>query len=460
MARGRQPNTNREINWVTDEDGNVLGYMKDAKTLVATAEYSLEQSSRADITGVVASTGSGDLVLPDGVTRFRPKLQLFAKKLQDNPVFGKVMASPPTITISPTDNAPTSLSGSVWVPVNDASKVTVNGALTSFFTNGLSHVVYNLTSIKNRPSIAFCTDALDVEFELNVSSTLERFGIVVDGEWLQNTPLTYPSATAGNWTRQYKITFATRRMREIQLFGSSLSGVAGFYVTNKDVVHAAPDRATLKTYILSDSYGGANVLGAPDNGFVNGLLAANEFKNFIHSQVGGTGYVNSSPFLGRLQAIVASDGVPDCVITAGGINDTANATLETAINSYFSYCASINPHALHIVYGPWMPKLYLNGGGKYTAITNYIKSALAASGLKNWVFLDTVNGGWLTSFGTSSSASGPWFNGNGNEGATTGSGNSDFYIGTDGTHPNNAGSLYLTERSVREVSAALQSMIN
>lgn len=34
MTYGRQQSTNREINWVTDEDGNVLGYMKDPKTLI------------------------------------------------------------------------------------------------------------------------------------------------------------------------------------------------------------------------------------------------------------------------------------------------------------------------------------------------------------------------------------------------------------------------------------------
>lgn len=34
MTYGRQPRVNEEINWVTDEDGNVLGYMKDLKTMI------------------------------------------------------------------------------------------------------------------------------------------------------------------------------------------------------------------------------------------------------------------------------------------------------------------------------------------------------------------------------------------------------------------------------------------
>lgn len=35
MTYGRQAKVNDEINWVTDEDNNVVGYMKDDKTLVA-----------------------------------------------------------------------------------------------------------------------------------------------------------------------------------------------------------------------------------------------------------------------------------------------------------------------------------------------------------------------------------------------------------------------------------------
>jgi hypothetical protein len=34
MTAGRQPRVNEEINWVTDEDNNVLGFMKDASTFV------------------------------------------------------------------------------------------------------------------------------------------------------------------------------------------------------------------------------------------------------------------------------------------------------------------------------------------------------------------------------------------------------------------------------------------
>lgn len=37
MTAGRQPRVSEEINWVTDEDGNVLGYMKDPRTMVQIA---------------------------------------------------------------------------------------------------------------------------------------------------------------------------------------------------------------------------------------------------------------------------------------------------------------------------------------------------------------------------------------------------------------------------------------
>lgn len=39
-----------------------------------------------------------------------------------------------------------------------------------------------------------------------------------------------------------------------------------------------------------------------------------------------------------------------------------------------------------------------------------------------------------------------WITGNGKVGATTGNGNADIYISSDGTHPSNAGHEYLAWR--------------
>lgn len=65
MARGRQQKINREINWVTDEDGNVLGYMKDGKTLIPITELSESQLANPLIKGA-AGVGNGKIYGEDG----------------------------------------------------------------------------------------------------------------------------------------------------------------------------------------------------------------------------------------------------------------------------------------------------------------------------------------------------------------------------------------------------------
>lgn len=61
MARGRQPEVNREINWVSDEDGNVIGYMKDPKTLIQITELTDEQRAKTSIVAAAGTDSSGNI---------------------------------------------------------------------------------------------------------------------------------------------------------------------------------------------------------------------------------------------------------------------------------------------------------------------------------------------------------------------------------------------------------------
>lgn len=63
MTAGRQPRVNEEINWVTDEDNNVLGFMKDARTFVPIPTIENDPLTGGNDIVVGAST----LKLPAGV---------------------------------------------------------------------------------------------------------------------------------------------------------------------------------------------------------------------------------------------------------------------------------------------------------------------------------------------------------------------------------------------------------
>lgn len=61
MTRGRQPKVNDEINWVTDEDDNVLGYMKDDKTLIPITELTDAQRANPAILGAAGADNNGGI---------------------------------------------------------------------------------------------------------------------------------------------------------------------------------------------------------------------------------------------------------------------------------------------------------------------------------------------------------------------------------------------------------------
>lgn len=66
MTYGRQPRVNDEINWVTDEDGNVLGYMKDDKTLIPITELTDAQRANTAILGAAGADNNGGIYDADG----------------------------------------------------------------------------------------------------------------------------------------------------------------------------------------------------------------------------------------------------------------------------------------------------------------------------------------------------------------------------------------------------------
>lgn len=73
MTAGRQPRVNEEINWVTDEDNNVLGFMKDARTFVPIPTVNTDLLTG----GIALSVGGKSVAVRD--LMFPPADSLIAK---------------------------------------------------------------------------------------------------------------------------------------------------------------------------------------------------------------------------------------------------------------------------------------------------------------------------------------------------------------------------------------------
>ena len=155
---------------------------------------------------------------------------------------------------------------------------------------------------------------------------------------------------------------------------------------------------------------------------------------------GGTGYLNSGPsggnkvpFASRYDTDIAPNN-PDIIVFAGGINDNPDinsswtpAVLQAAATALYQHALSKNPSAKIYVLGPWQP----SATHSYPPLLG-VRSALmaAAAAVPEVKFLDVQ----------------PFFTGYGNTSSPHGDGNSDIYIGADGTHPNPAGHAYIASQ--------------
>jgi lysophospholipase L1-like esterase len=155
------------------------------------------------------------------------------------------------------------------------------------------------------------------------------------------------------------------------------------------------------------------------------------------SGIGGTGYIAPGlynlPFGSRVQHDVIGYK-PEFVIIAGGFNDIRynDATrVGSAAAAVFEAIQAGLPDATVIVVGPWRPNQ--SDDGKTLVPLNAELSKVAASaGLP---YVDVLD----------------WFSGNGNAKTPSPAGNATYYIGSDGTHPTQAGHQYLAERLASEL---------
>lgn len=196
--------------------------------------------------------------------------------------------------------------------------------------------------------------------------------------------------------------------------------------------------------------------------------------------MGGTGYAPNSANADTLNSgnafggRIASCGRarPDLVITAGGVNDNnwlalppyasaeaARLGFIDAVTAYFQDLRAALPETVLVALGPWTPPRDPSPESEVQAKVATIRGALQAVA-GPWVFVDNVNGGWINSAGARSNTTETrWQSGRGWVGSPANDGgNSDLYIGPDGTHPNEAGCAYLAARLAAALREALPSL--
>lgn len=402
-------------------------------------------------TGKVISatlTGAG---INDTINYLKTKMSV------QTPMELAAIGTPPTL-LNGADFAGSTISGSVFYPISDNRIYKSKKLTVQYNTQGRDVYASNTGGVE---MVTFITDA--PEFELDVQAqTIFSTPMLIDGVRASDTPFSVTVAS-GNIRKLMKFTFAYRKVRRISF--EVTVNIAGIYIGGNYSLKpvTAPNITMLN---LADSYGGGGYYGWAKSSDQD-LAAAIGLEGAANSQIGGTGYaaVGSGPyqtFIQRLQEHVADGYSPSILAPFGGINDLGDTASISAVNSFYAWVKANLPNSLIIATGPWAPQAnQVVAQPKYTTMNNAIKAALAANGL-SYIFLDTLTGSIVTSWGTVFDGSqynlvntgaesdvhnnpNAVFTGSGhtiNDGSAgvsptigVGAGNSNLYISTDLTHP-------------------------
>jgi hypothetical protein len=165
----------------------------------------------------------------------------------------------------------------------------------------------------------------------------------------------------------------------------------------------------------------------------------------------GTGYINSVlkfSVPARFNPLVAYN--PDMVIIAGGgINDAASATLATeqaAVLAYLMQVRAALPIALIMVIGS-------ESGTTGPSAQIFVMEAAVAAAI---ALLNDPAIFYIPQCSTSAEKA--WVSGTGTTAAPNTTGNTDIYIGADGTHPVQAGCLYYAQQSANGIINQVNGM--
>jgi hypothetical protein len=287
-----------------------------------------------------------------------------------------------------------------------------------------------------------------------------RHILIVDGK-----PHAASATTTGAGQQYQTFTFPSRKMREI-------ISISGPFARFGEIAAAPADTfAPLDTMVgsfsaaaMTDSYGAifAEQLTSAIGQALYGLGSV----NLCMSAVGSTGYAADAVAGGSLTFTAASrlayflSSRPDMGIFMGGINDSwplgpYGGDVSANMAVCFSAYREAVPEGLLVAFAPWAPNEVTGQTAAPQAVRAAILSNLQAVG-GPWVFIDNLNGGWFTSWGTSATGQGRW-----QTGTSSTTGNSQFYLRTDETPPTHptapVGATYLGRRMETALRQAILS---
>ncbi|MEW1803215.1 SGNH/GDSL hydrolase family protein [Streptomyces virginiae] len=311
-----------------------------------------------------------------------------------------------------------------------------------------------LSSSQSIWSVRFGTDATAFQVRFNWQ-TGGCYRIWVNGRPMTDLMQSLGGTTLGS-THLMTVNLGAAQPRLIQI-DFSVAPFGGVYLPPGATMWKPPQPRD-RIMVFGDSIpGGSNMnTGGGSGTWFPRAARALGYADAWNESLGSTGYITagSTATLGTRAPIDVIPNNPDVLIISAGYNDNggSQASIQSAAASLYSAIKAGLPNCRIYVIGCWSPTG--SPGSSITNTDNTLRNEAAAAALP---FISPITGGVYNSAGTLVATHGPWITGTGRVGATTGSGNADVYIGTDATHPTDAGHRYLADRvvaSIQELAAA------
>ena len=287
----------------------------------------------------------------------------------------------------------------------------------------------------NRGGFEFVTDAPALVVHTSYTSAMASYHVYVDDVFVGTQ--TGTSGEHNYWT----LTFPSRRVRKILLLPDTgnYNGFFGVYTSALDRVAAPPTPPNLRVVWSGDSFCEGAAAGVWINAYAALVSRQLGFRDAWNVAMGGTGLLKKGlagdrpNYRERIADIVAAN--PDLLIFNFSVNDSDQvaSALATELTTYLLALRTALPDMWILISGVAAASL----GPTQNVIDG--ESACAAA-------IATLGDPKIAFVPVSTDTAGPWIFGTGRIGATNGSGNSDFYISSDGTHPGPDGYAYLTAR--------------
>ncbi|MFE3578699.1 SGNH/GDSL hydrolase family protein [Streptomyces vinaceus] len=365
------------------------------------------------------------------------------------PTSGYIKYAPAGVTLSGSDvTGPFTYLGATGIQVGTGTPDSTYVLPTSRYPNTRT----NLASSQSVWTVEFGTDAQIFQLRFNYQ-TAGCYRLSVDGRRVTDLMQAVGGTTAGS-THLMTIDLGTAAPRTIRL---------DFYTVPFGGVFLPPGAtmwSTVPTGGRFMAFGDSLVDGSSINTASGAGTWAWRAARYLGSTDywnearGGTGYITAGSYA-TLANRVAADVIansPSRLVVWAGYNDSGGSqgSIGTAAASLYAAIRAGLPACDVVVIGCWSPS-----GSPGASLTNTDATLRTAAAGAGYPFVSPITGSIYNATGTLVATHGGWITGTGRVGATTGSGNADGYIGTDGVHPTDAGHVYLARR----INAAIRELM-